>query len=87
MNKCYYSYKYTNSQYMNKSVYTILNFLKIIFWRSTRLSINFFFFSGFKKVKIDFYIYNHVILDKKLLSLIICSCEIVSFEITSVKMS
>ena len=46
-----------------------------IIGRSTRLIINIFFQSRFKKIKFDIYIYIHIVLAPKMLSLGICSCE------------
>ena len=74
-NKITYSYKCNNSQYMNKSDYMIMYINKILFVirRSRRLKNFYFFFSRFKKVKFNIYIYIYIILAKKLLSLVICS--------------
>ena len=62
-------------------------YTKIIFGRSRGLITVYFLFSWFKKVNFNIYIYIYVILAKKLLSLIICSRDIVFLLITSLKMS
>ena len=54
---------------------------------STRFVIFHFFFSIFKKVKFNIFIYIYIIFAKKLLSFVICSGEMESYEITSPNIS
>ena len=75
---------------MNICYYTIsidVEYLKIIFSRSRGLIIFYVFFSIFKKVKFNIYVYIYIIFAEKLLSFVICSCEIESFEIISPNIS
>ena len=68
---------------MNTCIYILL----FIIWRGTWFNINIFLLSRFKQIKFNIYIYIHIILAKKLFDFVICSVEIVSFEITSVNTS